>query len=271
MAVADETAQMMEYSSKLEAKSEEQARTARQLRQANEKLTLISEQKDSFLSQVSHELRTPMTSIRAFSEILRDSDRLSEDEKIKYSSIIHDEALRLTRLLDDLLDLSVLESGRVNLNMQSGSLKGILDHAVASALTGAGADKMRVVRNVAYEEITLNTDLDRLSQVFINLIGNAQKYCDASAPKLRIEVGRSNGALVVDFIDNGSGIPKTEQAVIFEKFSRTGEQKVKGAGLGLAICREIMTRLGGAVEYLPGQGGAAFRVTLPEEVALAAQ
>ncbi|MCP4209236.1 MAG: sodium:solute symporter [Shimia sp.] len=271
MAVADETAQMMEYSSKLEAKSEEQARTARQLRQANEKLTLISEQKDSFLSQVSHELRTPMTSIRAFSEILRDSDRLSEDEKIKYSSIIHDEALRLTRLLDDLLDLSVLESGRVNLNMQSGSLKGILDHAVASALTGAGADKMRVMRNATSEDITLHTDLDRLSQVFINLIGNAQKYCDASAPNLRIDVGRSNGALVVDFIDNGRGIPKAEQAVIFEKFSRTGEQKVKGAGLGLAICREIMTRLEGAVEYLPGQGGAAFRVTLPEEVALAAQ
>ncbi|WP_294226511.1 sensor histidine kinase [uncultured Shimia sp.] len=271
MAVADETAQMMEYSSKLEAKSEEQARTARQLRQANEKLTLISEQKDSFLSQVSHELRTPMTSIRAFSEILRDSDRLTENEKIKYSSIIHDEALRLTRLLDDLLDLSVLESGRVNLNMQSGSLKGILDHAVSSALTGAGADKMRVVRNDQQEDLMLHTDLDRLSQVFINLIGNAQKYCDATAPKLRIEVGRANAALVVDFIDNGSGIPKTEQAVIFEKFSRTGEQKVKGAGLGLAICREIMTRLEGSVEYLPGQGGAAFRVTLPEQVAMAAQ
>jgi hypothetical protein len=271
MAVADETAQMMEYSSRLEAKSEEQARTARQLRQANEKLTLISEQKDSFLSQVSHELRTPMTSIRAFSEILRDSDRLSEDEKIKYSSIIHDEALRLTRLLDDLLDLSVLESGRVNLNLQSGSLKGILDHAVSSALTGAGTSKVQVVRDSQQEEVMLNTDLDRLSQVFINLIGNAQKYCDASVPKLRIEVGRGTGALVVDFIDNGSGIPKAEQAVIFEKFSRTGEQRVKGAGLGLAICREIMTRLGGTVEYLPGQGGAAFRVTLPQEAALAAQ
>ncbi len=271
MAVADETAQMMEYSSRLEAKSDEQARTARQLRQANEKLTLISEQKDSFLSQVSHELRTPMTSIRAFSEILRDSDRLSEDEKIKYSSIIHDEALRLTRLLDDLLDLSVLESGRVSLNLQSGSLKGILDHAVSSALTGAGTSKVQVLRDSQQEEVMLNTDLDRLSQVFINLIGNAQKYCDARVPKLRIEVGRSAGALVVDFIDNGSGIPKAEQAVIFEKFSRTGEQRVKGAGLGLAICTEIMTRLGGTVEYLPGQGGAAFRVTLPEEAALAAQ
>ena len=271
MAVADETAQMMEYSSRLEAKSEEQARTARQLRQANEKLTLISEQKDSFLSQVSHELRTPMTSIRAFSEILRDSDRLSEDEKIKYSSIIHDEALRLTRLLDDLLDLSVLESGRVSLNLQSGSLKGILDHAVSSALTGAGTSKVQVLRDSQQEEVMLHTDLDRLSQVFINLIGNAQKYCDARVPKLRIEVGRSAGALVVDFIDNGSGIPKAEQAVIFEKFSRTGEQRVKGAGLGLAICTEIMTRLGGTVEYLPGQGGAAFRVTLPEEAALAAQ
>lgn len=271
MAVADETAQMMEYSSKLEAKSEEQARTARQLRQANEKLTQISEQKDSFLSQVSHELRTPMTSIRAFSEILRDSERLSEAEKIKYSSIIHDEALRLTRLLDDLLDLSVLESGQVSLNTQRGSLHGILDHAVASALTGSGADRMRVMRDPQQEAMMLTTDLDRLSQVFINLIGNAQKYCDAERPELRIDVALSGGALEVDFIDNGSGISKADQAVIFEKFSRTGEQKVSGAGLGLAICREIMTRLGGSVDYLPGQGGAAFRVTLPEQVAMAAQ
>ena len=215
MAVADETAQMMEYSSRLEAKSEEQARTARQLRQANEMLTQISEQKDNFLSQVSHELRTPMTSIRAFSEILRDSERLTSEEKLKYSSIIHDESLRLTRLLDDLLDLSVLESGRVSLNEQSGNLSELLDHALASALTGATTTELRVVRNKPQEEILLNTDLDRLSQVFINLIGNAQKYCDAAKPTLRIEVSQGRGQLMVDFIDNGSGISKSDQAVIF--------------------------------------------------------
>lgn len=271
MAVADETAQMMEYSSRLEAKSEEQARTARQLRQANEKLTQISEQKDNFLSQVSHELRTPMTSIRAFSEILRDSERLTSEEKLKYSSIIHDESLRLTRLLDDLLDLSVLESGRVSLNEQSGNLSELLDHALASALTGATTTELRVVRNKPHEEILLHTDLDRLSQVFINLIGNAQKYCDAAKPTLRIEVSQGSGQLMVDFIDNGSGISKSDQAVIFEKFARTGQHRVSGAGLGLAICREIMTRLGGAVDYLPGQRGAAFRVILPAQAALAAQ
>ncbi len=271
LAVADETAQMMEYSSQLEAKSDEQARTARQLRQANEKLTRISEQKDSFLSQVSHELRTPMTSIRAFSEILRDSDRLSEAEKIKYSSIIHDEAIRLTRLLDDLLDLSVLENGQVNLNVQTGQLAEVLDHALATALTGAGTDRLKVSRRRAQEHVRLTTDLDRLSQVFINLIGNAQKYCDADVPALTISVGRREGALIVDFIDNGSGISDRDQAVIFEKFARVGEQRASGAGLGLAICREIMARLGGDVSYLPGQGGAAFRVTLPAAQALAAQ
>ncbi|WP_204114743.1 ATP-binding protein [Shimia biformata] len=271
MAVADETAQMMEYSSQLEAKSEEQARTARQLRQANEKLTQISVQKDNFLSQVSHELRTPMTSIRAFSEILRDSDKLSEAEKVKYSSIIHDEAVRLTRLLDDLLDLSVLENGQVNLNVQKGMLSDLLDHAVATALTGSGIDSLKVTRRRASEAVALHTDLERLSQVFINLIANAQKYCDADQPELTIEVGRTDETLVIDFIDNGAGITKEEQAVIFEKFSRVGAQKAKGAGLGLAICREVMARLDGSVQYLPGQGGAAFRVTLPDRVALAAE
>jgi hypothetical protein len=264
MAVADETAQIMEHSSQLEAKSQELTRTARQLRHANEKLTQLSEQKDAFLSQVSHELRTPMTSIRAFSEILRDSDRLSGAEKTKYSTIIHDEALRLTRLLDDLLDLSVLESGQVNLNMQSGKLEGLLDHAIATALTGSGQDILRIRRQRGQEQVMLSTDLDRLGQVFINLIGNAQKYCDAEKPELRIEVGQLQNRMTVDFIDNGNGISKEDQAVIFEKFARAGVQRASGAGLGLAICREIMTRLGGSVSYLPGQSGAAFRVTLPD-------
>ncbi|SHI79371.1 hypothetical protein SAMN05444000_10379 [Shimia gijangensis] len=263
MAVADETAQMMEYSSKLEAKSEEQARTARQLRQANEKLTQLSVQKDAFLSQVSHELRTPMTSIRAFSEILRDSEKLSGQEKVKYSSIIHDEAIRLTRLLDDLLDLSVLENGQVNLNTQTGVLVDVLDHAISSALTGSSDTRLTVRRRKSHEVVHMTTDLDRLAQVFINLIGNAQKYCDADPAELTINASLSQGQMLVDFIDNGSGISKEDQAVIFEKFARVGEMKAGGAGLGLAICREIMARLGGSVSYLPGQGGAAFRVILP--------
>ncbi len=269
LAVADETAQMMEYSTQLEAKSAELTRTAGKLREANEKLTQLSVQKDAFLSQISHELRTPMTSIRAFSEILRDAPGLSAQELSKYASIIHDEALRLTRLLDDLLDLSVLENGQVSLNMRDGTLSGVIDHAVAAAgVEGAG---LTIRRDHTREDIALHTDLDRLAQVFINLIANAQKYCDAPDPVLNIEVARRGDDIVVDFVDNGTGIPSQAQALVFEKFSRVSDGQAGGAGLGLAICREIMMRLGGAIRYLPGQGGAAFRLSLPACAALAAK
>jgi signal transduction histidine kinase len=114
MAVASESAQILEYSARLEARETELTRTAGALREANEKLTQLSLQKDAFLSQISHELRTPMTSIRAFSEILTEGD-LPPEAVMRYGRIIHDEAKRLTRLLDDLLDLSVLENGAVQL------------------------------------------------------------------------------------------------------------------------------------------------------------
>ncbi len=270
LAVADESAQLMEYSSQLEAKSTELSRTARQLREANEKLTQISLQKDAFLSQVSHELRTPMTSIRAFSEILRDTDELEAADQTRYATIIHDEALRLTRLLNDLLDLSVLESGQVSLNMREGSLTTILDRAVSTALTGSDR-KLIVRRRRINEALMLHSDLDRLAQVFINLIANAQKYCDAAEPELTITVHNAGDRIMLDFIDNGSGIPPEAQAMVFEKFARVSAEKAGGAGLGLAICREIMQRLGGDVSYLTGQGGGAFRVTLPVAPALAAQ
>ncbi len=269
MAVADETAQMMEYSSQLEAKSGELERTARKLRDANEKLTELSVQKDAFLSQISHELRTPMTSIRAFSEILRDGAGMSQAERRKYSSIIHDEAIRLTRLLDDLLDLSVLENGQVQLNMQRGNLHEVIERAVAATISAGHAPKgvkpLEIRRDPASERRALMTDTDRLAQVFINLIVNVQKYCDAADPTLTISVRAGEADITVDFVDNGAGIPKKSQSLIFEKFSRLSDQAAAGgAGLGLAICREIMTNLGGSISYLPGQGGAAFRVTLPD-------
>ena len=270
MAVADESAQMLEYSSQLEEKSAELTRTAGKLREANNKLTQLSVQKDAFLSQVSHELRTPMTSIRAFSEILRDEESLNPEDKARYASVIHDEALRLTRLLDDLLDLSVLESGHVNLNIRSGQLGDILDRAVAAAL--AGAPEGLVVHRVGEDEaVEIASDLDRLAQVFINLISNASKYCDADAPELTIRVRNLGDRLAVDFLDNGSGVPPEARALVFEKFARVSGDKAGGAGLGLAICREILERLGGNIVYLEGHTGGAFRVTMPTAQAMAAQ
>ncbi len=281
LAVADETAQMKEYSTQLEQKSRALTQAARQLREANAKLTDVSIQKDAFLSQISHELRTPMTSIRAFSEILLQGDGLEGDALRRYSGIIHEESIRLTRLLDDLLDLSVLENGQVVLNRQRVLLRDVLDRAQSSAGggdagqvgsgTASGADSgeaagsgLRIDRQRPNEAILLETDGDRLAQVFINLISNARKYCQRERPVLRITPAQSDGWLTVDFIDNGRGIPEKSQQIIFEKFARLTDESAAGsAGLGLAICREIMAKLGGEIIYLPGQGGAAFRVRVP--------
>ncbi|WP_039017205.1 sensor histidine kinase [Halocynthiibacter namhaensis] len=268
MAVADEAAEIMEYSNQLEAKSAELGRTARQLSEANEKLTRLSVQKDAFLSQISHELRTPMTSIRAFSEILRDMDMLEPHDQHRYASIIHDETLRLTRLLDDLLDLSVLENGQVALNCETVVLSDVLDRSAAAALVSVFGDgsetTFEIIRNRNQEDLQLITDGDRLSQVFINLISNARKYCTAAQPVLSISVAVMGQNVAIDFSDNGEGIPSHQQPLVFEKFARlTDHARAGGAGLGLAICREIMNNLGGTVGYLPGESGTAFRVTVP--------
>ncbi len=260
MRVADETAQIMEYSSQLEAKSDELAKSARQLTEANEKLTNMSVQKDAFLSQISHELRTPMTSIRAFSEILENEGELNDQDRAKYAGIIHGETLRLTRLLDDLLDLSVLENGQVKLNITHGNIADIIDQAISA--THFSKDQLEIARNRSDEDFDVTADIDRLSQVVINLITNAAKYCENDAPRLDISVRSENDLLTLDFIDNGKGVPNTLQDEIFEKFSRASD-RAAGAGLGLAICREVMTNLGGHITYLPGQTGAGFRVTLP--------
>lgn len=263
MAVANETAQMMEYSGRLETQQVELTRTAGALREANEKLTQVSVQKDAFLSQISHELRTPMTSIRAFSELLMEGE-VSQQTVAAQAGVINAEAVRLTRLLDDLLDLSVLENGSVRLNLGMANIRNLMDKALVAAGSVRPDRSFAIDRDPLAEEIFLHTDADRLLQVFINLISNARKYCDAIAPRLRIMVRQKGGRIMIDIIDNGTTLPKADQALIFEKFVRlTDASHAGGAGLGLAISREVMTNLGGSVGYLPGQGGSAFRVTLP--------
>jgi Na+/proline symporter/nitrogen-specific signal transduction histidine kinase len=270
MRVADEAAHIMEYSARLETKSEELERTARQLGEANAKLTALSRQKDAFLGQISHELRTPMTSIRAFSEILRDAEGISAEQRAAYSSIIHDEALRLTRLLDDLLDLSALEHGSVSLTFAEVSLGEIADRAWRATAPGDGALTLEI--EPAARGIRLVTDPDRMAQVFINLMTNARKYCAATRPKLIIRARSSAGVTSIDFVDNGRGIPRESHALIFEKFARLSDPRAAGGtGLGLAICREIIATLGGSIAYLPGQSGTAFRITLPAVRAEAAE
>lgn len=263
--VADEAQRAKEETQRLESARAELARTALQLREANDKLTALSVQKDAFLSQISHELRTPMTSVRAFSEILKDPT-LTHEERRRFAGIIHDEAGRLTRLLDDLLDLSVLESGRAQLSVTAVNLHDLISRALSAASATRPERSFLIDRDVASEHVGIITDADRLLQVLINVISNARKYCDADRPMLHIRVARpAEGGTVIDIMDNGSGIDSSRQSLIFEKFARLNDPaRAGGAGLGLAICREIMAVLGGDIAYLPGLGGAAFRISLPQ-------
>lgn len=264
MEVAGEASRAREDNRRLELTSAELARTAAMLRESNEKLTALSAQKDAFLGQISHELRTPMTSIRAFSEILMEPELPAED-RARFAGIIQDEAVRMTRLLDDLLDLSVLESGRAQLKPGVINLHDLIDRALAAAGAVAAERYFSIRRNPIAEHLPVITDPDRLLQVLINVVSNARKYCDAAEPVIRIETRRTpKGWTEIDIHDNGSGIDPESRALIFEKFARLDDPaRAGGAGLGLAICKEIMGFLGGSISYLPGQGGACFRLSLP--------
>ncbi|MGB0506831.1 MAG: ATP-binding protein [Pikeienuella sp.] len=265
IAVADETAHIMEYSAQLETQSIELARTAQQLRSANQKLTALSAQKDTFLSQVSHELRTPMTSIRSFAEILRDGADLPPEQAKRYSSIIHDESIRLTRLLDDILDLSFLENGRIKLDMAEVRLSAVLDRALsATELLRSERDAL-IKRDALADTITLNTDFDRLAQVFINLISNAIRHGGTDQPNITIRCTATDDAVHIDVADNGPGISREHVELIFEKFSKLSSEMSSGsAGLGLPISREIMRNLNGGLDYIGRRQGAVFRVSLPQ-------
>ncbi|KRA42615.1 sensor histidine kinase [Devosia sp. Root635] len=265
MQMADETQQVIEYSQQLEKTSAELRSTARQLEDANAQLRELDSQKDEFLSQVSHEVRTPMTSIRSFSEILLDSDDIDVDQRQHFVSTIHQESLRLTKLLDEILDLSALERGERTWDNVPIDAEAALDRALAVCEALLRQRGMKVELGERAQPTMVEGDADRLCQVFINLISNAVKYNDSDKPVIRITSTIKAGSYVAKIADNGPGIAKRERKLIFEKFWRGpgGMADQGGAGLGLAISRQIVARMNGALDLVPGPlPGACFRIRL---------
>ncbi|GIX14455.1 MAG: sodium:solute symporter [Paracoccaceae bacterium] len=263
ISIADETAQIVDYSRRLESKSRELEATAAELRRANRQLQEISAQKDAFLNHVSHELRTPMTSIRSFAEILREGG-LTAEERQRFVTIIHEESQRLTRLLDEILDLSFLESGRVNWQLEPVDVEAVIDQALAATEALIARSGMVLHRAPRAEGLIAMGQRDRLAQVFINLVSNAVKYAQGAGRHIAIRTGRTATDIFVEVADDGPGVPPEDRFQIFEKFARArGQTDSRGAGLGLPISREIMRNLGGDLRLVPTRRGATFRVTLP--------
>ena len=265
--LADETQRARAHSQQLEEKSRELEVAARELGEANERLRRLDSEKDDFLAQVSHEVRTPMTSIRSFAEILRTTPGLEPERSARYVGIIHEESMRLTRLLDSTLDLGLLERGEASLELSRIDPEEALERSMRACQGYAEKSGVRIESGARATGVSLVADADRLSQVFINLISNAVKYNTARAPWVRVTSRIADGAYEVLVEDNGPGIRPEERERIFSKFIRgwahtqTGE---KGAGLGLAISWEIMRRLGGSLTLEAANGeGARFRVALP--------
>jgi signal transduction histidine kinase len=267
MRIADETQEVIEYSQQLKQKSEELGITAKQLRDANERLRQLDQQKDDFLSQVSHEVRTPLASIRSFSEILLDNEDLDPSQQRRFAGIIHGESERMTRLLDEILDLSLLERGEARWVLEPVDAETVLERAIAASTGLASQASVRLHTDERVGHAIVEADADRLSQVFINLLSNAIKHNDGEHPVVRIKSRIDAGRYEMVIEDNGPGISASDRERIFQKFSRGWSQKRAdrtGAGLGLAISWQIMNRLGGKLELVSETGaGAKFRVSLP--------
>ena len=273
--ILDEASQVVVYSHRLEQKSRELEAATAELRQANERLKELDRMKDDFVSMVTHELRTPLTSIRAFSEILRQEPNVELVQRKRFLDIITKETERLTRLINQVLDLSKIESGRAEWHESQVDLKELIDDAVAGMGQVFEEKGIRVELNLPEAVPCVRGDLDRIIQVLLNLLSNAVKFCDGASGRIEVALSQQPDCLRVDVTDNGPGVSAADQAVIFEKFRQGGDgltNKPQGTGLGLPISRHIVEHHGGRlwVESPPGRG-ARFSFTLPlERVAAAA-
>ncbi|MCA8906986.1 MAG: hypothetical protein KDA64_03705 [Rhodospirillaceae bacterium] len=273
--ILDRTQRAISTSQMLERRSRELQETAAQLRRANEQLTRMDRIKDDFLSQVSHELRTPMTSIRSFSEILIDDPPPTEEEKWRYLDIIRQESGRLTRLLDEILDLSRLENDFVEWTLTAVDCREVVEDAADTMRGLAQQHGVALTTAVGEQPAMVMVDRDRLKQVFVNLLSNAIQYNDRPQPKAWIAVqARGADRAEIRIGDNGPGIGEEDRQVIFAKFGRgssTRTSKTAGSGLGLAISHQIVQRLGGELRLAEtGPAGTVFVVDLPRAAAAAA-
>jgi len=267
MAIIDEASQAIAHSQELEEKQAELETATRELRSANERLKELDRLKDDFIATVTHELRTPLTSIRAFSEILHDNPTLAVEERARFLAILVKESERLTRLINQVLDLAKLESGAAEWQNVTLDLREIVDEAVNTTSGLFKVKKVKLDVNLPMKAVPVVADRDRLMQVMLNLLSNAIKFCDADHGKVSVTVSHLHDFVQVDVRDNGTGIAKKDQVFIFEKFRQVGDtltDKPAGTGLGLAICRQIVGHFGGRLWVNSDHArGATFSFSLP--------
>ncbi|PWC39104.1 sensor histidine kinase [Azospirillum sp. TSO35-2] len=262
----DETSDVIAHSRQLEQKTAELERATDALRAANERLTELDRLKDDFLSTVTHELRTPLTSIRAFSEILHDDPGLDPDQRQEFLAVIIKESERLTRLINQVLDMAKIEAGALDWRIEA------IDPAQALTQAVAATEGLFLERGIALAVDLpdrlppVRGDEDRVIQVVVNLLSNAAKFTP-SGGRTVLAARVRDGALRVTVTDTGPGVAPKDRALVFDRFRQAGDPltgKPAGTGLGLAISKRIVEHLGGRIGVESGTApGATFWFTLP--------
>jgi len=275
MAVLDEATAVIEYSRQLEQKSRALEQASAELRAANLRLEELDRLKDEFLTTVTHELRTPLTSIRSFSEILHDNPSLSAEQRREFLAIVIKESERLTRLINQVLDLAKIEAGRFDWQIGPVDMKALIAEAVAATGQLFEARGVRLERILPEGVPPARADRDQIVQVVINLLSNAVKFSPDRGGAVRLELAARPQGVEVSITDNGPGIAPEHLGEVFESFRQFADPaggKPQGSGLGLAICRRIVEHLGGTIRVVsrPGEG-ATFRFVVPYAQAAAAQ
>jgi signal transduction histidine kinase len=223
---------------------------------------------------VSHELRTPLALIRLYAETL-EMGRLTNPEKPQeYYRIIREESERLTALINNILDFSRIEAGRKEYEFRETNLAELVRNTLDSYRYQIEQHGFAFQAQIAEDVPPMQVDREAIARSLLNLVNNAVKY-SASEKFLGVKLYRDNGAVKIEVIDHGIGIPHSEQSKIFEKFYRAGDPLVhntKGSGLGLSLVRHIVQAHGGevSVESAPGKG-SKFTIALPVNAVRAPQ
>ncbi len=269
--ILDEASQVRAYSRELESKQQALEAATAELRAANERLRELDRLKDDFISTVTHELRTPLTSIRAMSEMLHEDPRIDLANRTRFLGIIVSETERLSRLINQILDMAKLESGRAEWTSSAVDVGELVQETLLTLEHLFKEKKVALSAEIADGLPVVQADRDRLTQVLVNLLSNAVKFVPGEVGRVTVSVSVAGAALRVAVADNGPGLTAEESSVIFEKFRQGGNtmtDKPQGTGLGLPISRQIVEYFGGKlwVESAPG-AGATFIFTLPLPVA----
>jgi Na+/proline symporter/nitrogen-specific signal transduction histidine kinase len=264
--VLDEASHVIEYSHQLEQKSNELIAATSELKEANAQLRELDRLKDEFLSHVAHELRTPLTSIRGFSEILKDHPDLEDAQREKFLDIMVDESQRLTRLINQVLDLARIESGREHWDVGPVDMNAVINHVQTTMETQCQKVGVELAMDMPEQMKMVLGEKDKLMQVMINLVSNAQKIYKEQGGRIDV-MARDHGThLEICVRDYGPGLQADELERVFEKFyqaKQVGTGNPTGSGLGLAICQRIIDHFGGKIWVESEYGhGACFYFTL---------